>query len=404
MLYRLPTKCRPIPIHLKDDVERGIRRDVRLGVLEPVPTGDPLTWCHQMVICPKKNGKSRRTVDFQALNKFSIRETHFTASPYDQARSVPANTKKTVMDAWNGYHSVPLHQDDRHLTTFLTPWGRFRYKTTPQGYAASGDGYTKRYDDIISHLDNHTKCIDDALVWGDSAQDCHNRTIEWITTCANNGITLNSSTLGCPNLTVATDHEPLTKILGDRSIDKIPSTRLRNLKEKCLPFSFHIKHIPGVKNIAPDTVSRAPTGPRNPPGLTLKDDVSDINQVTRTPSLAIPTLLFTGVPLPYPLTGPATKTYLTSGMVTHREVRDATQLDPEMLALHQMILRRPVPQRNHWPHSIRHWFHFRKHLSTNGKSLRYKHRLIIPAKLRQDCLDSLHMAHQGTTQMSAKAN
>ena len=36
--------------------------------------------------------------------------------------------------------------------------------------------------------------------------------------------------LGCPNLTVVVDHKPLLKILGDRTLEDIPSTRLRNLK------------------------------------------------------------------------------------------------------------------------------------------------------------------------------
>jgi hypothetical protein len=52
--------------------------------------------------------------------------------------------KKSVFDAWNGYHSVPLHPDDTHFTTFITPWGRYRYLTAPQGYKVSGDGYSAR--------------------------------------------------------------------------------------------------------------------------------------------------------------------------------------------------------------------------------------------------------------------
>ena len=93
-----------------------------------------------MVICAKKNGKPRRTVDFQALNKHALRETHHTQSPFHQARQVPSGKCKTVFDAWNGYHSVPQHEDDRHKTTFITPWGRYRYLPAPQGYMASGDG------------------------------------------------------------------------------------------------------------------------------------------------------------------------------------------------------------------------------------------------------------------------
>ena len=114
----------PVPIHWRDAVKAGIDQDIKLGVLEAVPIGQPVTWCHRMVVCAKKNGSLRRTVDFQPLNSHATRETHHTQSPFHQARSVPQGKKKTVFDAWNGYHSVPLHKDDRHLTTFITPWGR----------------------------------------------------------------------------------------------------------------------------------------------------------------------------------------------------------------------------------------------------------------------------------------
>lgn len=124
-----------------------------------------------MVICAKKNGKPRRTVDFQPLNVHATRKTHHTPSRFHQARLVAHGTKKSALDAWNEYHSVPIHQDDRHLTTFITPWGSYRYKTAPQGYIASGDGYTRRYDEIVAHIQNKTKCIDDVLLWANSTED-----------------------------------------------------------------------------------------------------------------------------------------------------------------------------------------------------------------------------------------
>ena len=92
----------------------------------------------------------------------ATRETHHTQSPFHQARSVPAGMKITVFDAWNG---VALHPDDRHLTTFITSWGRYRYRVAPQGYVASGDGYSRRFDEISSDFPDKTKCIDDTLLW-----------------------------------------------------------------------------------------------------------------------------------------------------------------------------------------------------------------------------------------------
>ena len=34
----------PVAIHWQDEVKAGLDRDVRLGVLEKVPIGTPVTW------------------------------------------------------------------------------------------------------------------------------------------------------------------------------------------------------------------------------------------------------------------------------------------------------------------------------------------------------------------------
>ena len=95
----------PVPIHRRSELKAGLDQDVRLGVLEPVPVGEPVTWCHRMVVCAKKNGKPQRTLDFQTLNAHATRVTHHTPSPFDH-----------------------------------------RYTTAPEGFIAFGDGYTRRYD------------------------------------------------------------------------------------------------------------------------------------------------------------------------------------------------------------------------------------------------------------------
>ena len=126
----------PVPLHWEEKVYKDLMRDVALGVIEPVPINTPVTWCHRMVTVPKHNGDPRRTVDMQSLNKASVRQTHPTRSPFMLASSVPAGKTKSVLDVWNSFHSVPLMDEDRDKTTFITPWGRFRYRVSPQGYLA----------------------------------------------------------------------------------------------------------------------------------------------------------------------------------------------------------------------------------------------------------------------------
>ena len=87
-------------------------------------------------------------------------------------------------------------------------------------------------------------------------------------------------TLGCSDLLVNTDHKPLLKIFSARSLNDIPNTRLRDLKEKTLPFKFKITHIPGLKNIIPNAFSRYPVG--EAPKDTEDDDADEIFSIGST--------------------------------------------------------------------------------------------------------------------------
>lgn len=67
--------------------------------------------------------------------------------------------------------------------------------------------------------------------------------------------------LGCDiYLIIAVDHKSLLKIIGDRSLEDIPNSRLRNLKEKTPRYRLRVIHIPGVKHRATDCISRHAAG------------------------------------------------------------------------------------------------------------------------------------------------
>ena len=184
-------KVVPVPIHWRDQVKADLERDVRLKVLEKVPDNTPVTWQARMVITAKSNGNPRRTIDFQSLNRHSSRQTFPVDSPFSLASRIPTGKKKSVVDAWNGYHLVPLHPDYRHCTTFLTPWGRFRYLVAPQGHLVSGDGFNERYDAITYDFKRKERCVDDTVMWADDIQDSFLQMCQYLDLCARNGIVLN---------------------------------------------------------------------------------------------------------------------------------------------------------------------------------------------------------------------
>ena len=88
-----------------------------------------------MVVVAKKNGIPRRTVDLLKLNEATLRETRHTATPFNVVSTVPGDMKKTVSDAWNGYHSIPLTN--------------------------VGDVYTRYFDDTTNEKTDKIRCVDD---------------------------------------------------------------------------------------------------------------------------------------------------------------------------------------------------------------------------------------------------
>ena len=93
----VPVACHtpiPVPLHWQSDVKKQLERDIKLRVIEKVPSGTDTTWCHRVVTVPKKDLTPRRTIDFQPLNAVASRQTHPTMPPFSQVADDPKGTVK----------------------------------------------------------------------------------------------------------------------------------------------------------------------------------------------------------------------------------------------------------------------------------------------------------------------
>ena len=182
-----------VPLYWQEKVKSKLDQNVEMGVMEKHPYGVPTKTCHRLVCVRKHNGEPRLTVDLSPLNKHCQRETFPTESPFHLARSVPPHSIKSVFDAWNGFHSLPIRKEDRWLFTFITQWGVYRYCRAPQGFVSSGDGYNKRFDQITKHFLRLLRCIDDSLLHDPQSNIAQHwwRVIEFLETCGKAGVVLN---------------------------------------------------------------------------------------------------------------------------------------------------------------------------------------------------------------------
>ena len=184
----------PVPLHFREEVYANIDADVKRGVLRKVPPGEPTEWCAKLVITPKKDGRPRRTVDLSGLTRAGIRETHHTRSPIKVVCSVPAGMVKTTLDCVDGYHGIPLAEEDWHKTTFLTEKGRYQYRRVPQGYGSSNDGYTIRTDEVLASVPgrpeivDYEKIVDDIIQWSLDIEKAFFRVCSILSHCAKSGM------------------------------------------------------------------------------------------------------------------------------------------------------------------------------------------------------------------------
>ena len=180
-----------VPLNLQGEFQECLAKLRSRDVIEPVPHGEPVTWCSRCVPTTKSNGKMRLTVDFSALNKCCSRETHYVEPPFRVVRRIPGNTWKTVTDMSDGYHLVPLRTSDRHLTTFITPYGRERFKRAPQGFVGSGDGFNRRADEILVDMVRKERVVDDVCHYDTELEEHWWRTIDYLILMGQSGVILN---------------------------------------------------------------------------------------------------------------------------------------------------------------------------------------------------------------------
>ena len=132
-----------------------------------------------------------QSCDIRKVNTAKKCQTHYTEPPITQAMSIPPHTWQYTTNAWNRYHSVPLEARDRHVITFLTPWGRMRYLVAPQGLISSGDSFTYYYDMIIRHMPRKKTCVDEVSGWATTLLQLFLDTADFLTHTGCHGIMQN---------------------------------------------------------------------------------------------------------------------------------------------------------------------------------------------------------------------
>ena len=128
------------------------RKQVRLG--------------NSLVVETKPSGDIRVCLDPIDLNKAILREYHPIPVVDDIIPEMKDSDLFTKLDLKDGYWHVKLTEESSYLTTFATPFGRYRYNRLPFGLCVSQDIFQFKVDQTYGNCEGTIGISDDITCHG----------------------------------------------------------------------------------------------------------------------------------------------------------------------------------------------------------------------------------------------
>ena len=104
-------------------------------------------------------------------NSAISRERHLLPTLEEVIHDLNGATVFSKLDLYQGYHQLSLHPDSRHITTFSTHIGLFRYKRLSFGINAAAEKFQNVIASAIGDIPNVKNISDDVIIYGVNMQE-----------------------------------------------------------------------------------------------------------------------------------------------------------------------------------------------------------------------------------------
>ena len=154
---------RRIPIALKKEVKAKLEDLERRGII--VKETAPTEWISNMVVVAKPK-KIRICLDPQELNKVIQRPKYQMPTLEELLPKLCKAKIFSTLDARDGFYQISLDEASRKLTTFWTPFGRYRYLRMPFGVSLAPEEFESTLQEKLADLEGVEVIQDDIIVMG----------------------------------------------------------------------------------------------------------------------------------------------------------------------------------------------------------------------------------------------
>ena len=113
-----------IPFGVREKVERKLDELLESGIIEEVPEGPTVS---PLLLIPMSDGDIRICVDMRCTNQAIVRESQPIPTIEEVLQGLNDSTVFIRVDLKWGFHQILLAEESRHVKTFVTHCGLYRY-------------------------------------------------------------------------------------------------------------------------------------------------------------------------------------------------------------------------------------------------------------------------------------
>ena len=187
---------RRIPFGVREKVEKKVDELLACGIIEEVPEG-PASWVSPLVVVPKPDSVVRICVDMRSANQAIIRERQPIPTVEEVLQDLNGSTIFNRVDLKWGFHQTLLAGESRHVTTFVTRRGLYRYTRLMFGVTSAPEKYQQIIRDVLRGCEGIINIADDLVIHANSVEQHDERLFVVLNWSKEVGLALNGGKIKC---------------------------------------------------------------------------------------------------------------------------------------------------------------------------------------------------------------
>ena len=167
----IKSKMRPLATPLRMELEKQIEAMLQKGVIRPSDS----PWGSVPVFVKKKTGEWRMCLDYRPINKRMKSDAYPLPLLWDNLRLAAHHRWYTCLDCTWGFWNIPLEEEAKAYTAFITHKGMFEFEVLPFGIKNSPGVFQRSMDLIFGDLYGRgvLTYIDDIIIFSnDEGEHC----------------------------------------------------------------------------------------------------------------------------------------------------------------------------------------------------------------------------------------